>query len=458
MAESPTHDEGSGYLPIGSFADWATLVINNRVWDACVERLDDARPRTASAASDSPSYRRSLIAAAALNSGAIEGLHGAGRGLTRSVINNVAVWEPLVRSSEGSLAEAFVKASIEGFDMALDVATHADVLSEVWIRSLHDVVCAPQKTVPVVTSIDGQLVRTDRPFLRGAYKSGPNNVELADGSVHWYCPVAEVPIEMQRLVDALRSPEFEAAHPVLQASFAHHGFVAIHPFQDGNGRVARILASIYLLRAASIPLFIYDDERLPYFDALAAADRDDRQAFVNFVERISLDTLGFASDLARRTASPLTVTQPRERIAEDISLAARRLDELVASEFRRLGDTISVGKDIVKRWEPMHFGATDQAVNGRWPVTTVAAQIRLESESTKAGASRFFRVFASESTDTVFPISVGANEATADLEFRLDDLHPKISTRAEIRVETMIQRVVEELAREAQREIDQRGG
>jgi hypothetical protein len=56
---------------------------------------------------------------------------------------------------------------------------------------------------------------------------------------------------MRRFVDDLCSPAFLRAHPAVQA-FAHYGLMAIHPFQDGTSRMARLLASIDTMRACSV--------------------------------------------------------------------------------------------------------------------------------------------------------------------------------------------------------------
>jgi Fic family protein len=53
---------------------------------------------------------------------------------------------------------------------------------------------------------------------------------------------------MARLVAELGSERFIKAHPIAQASYTHYCLAAIHPFADGNGRVARAVASTYLYR------------------------------------------------------------------------------------------------------------------------------------------------------------------------------------------------------------------
>ena len=88
---------------------------------------------------------------------------------------------------------------------------------------------------------------------------------------------------MHRFCQELRGEAFLSAHPILQAAYAHYAFVVVHPFTDGNGRVARALASVYTVRAASLPLLILADQRPVYLDSLEAADAGNFQRFVGFI-------------------------------------------------------------------------------------------------------------------------------------------------------------------------------
>ena len=77
--------------------------------------------------------------------------------------------------------------------------------------------------------------------------------------------------------------EHGAVSPEVEAAWLHHRFTQIHPFQDGNGRVARWLASLVLIRAGWFPLIVSDTrgERDDYLGALAGADRGDLAPLVD---------------------------------------------------------------------------------------------------------------------------------------------------------------------------------
>jgi len=133
----------------------------------------------------------------------------------------------------------------------------------------------------------------------------PNNPTRQNGSVHEYAPVEQVAVEMDNLVEMFNQSVSEEA-AVVGAAWLHHRFVQIHPFQDGNGRVARALASIVLLRAELFPLHIRREDRDVYIDALEEADRGSLDALVQlFAARERDDMLWAVSELAREAVAPI---------------------------------------------------------------------------------------------------------------------------------------------------------
>ena len=65
---------------------------------------------------------------------------------------------------------------------------------------------------------------------------------------------------------------------------AHEGLVTVHPFSDGNGRTARLLMNLLLLRAGFPPVVIRPQDRLQYHDSLAAVQLDaDRSTYYPFL-------------------------------------------------------------------------------------------------------------------------------------------------------------------------------
>ncbi len=95
-------------------------------------------------------------------------------------------------------------------------------------------------------------------------------------------PVA-VPGLMADLGDWLHSGEVAALHPVERATLAHFRLVHIHPFTDGNGRTARLLMNLLLMRTGYPPAVIRVEDRPAYYDALDAARDGDTEPFVRLV-------------------------------------------------------------------------------------------------------------------------------------------------------------------------------
>jgi len=72
------------------------------------------------------------------------------------------------------------------------------------------------------------------------------------------------------------------ANPIVKAAICHFIFVSIHPFIDGNGRVARLLHS-WILLSENYPLFAFDpDNKYTYFNLLEKARNEDIEEFIDF--------------------------------------------------------------------------------------------------------------------------------------------------------------------------------
>jgi Fic family protein len=74
-------------------------------------------------------------------------------------------------------------------------------------------------------------------------------------------------------------------HPVVLAAQAHHRLVAIHPFVDGNGRTARLVMNLLLMRNGYPPTVILRTNRRRYYSVLAKADSGNTGALENFIGR-----------------------------------------------------------------------------------------------------------------------------------------------------------------------------
>ena len=104
------------------------------------------------------------------------------------------------------------------------------------------------------------------------------------GSGHVPPPPSDVPRLMGRFVDWLNGAG-DRLHPVELAAVAHAYLTAIHPFTDGNGRVARLLMNLLLLRSGYPLAIIRKERRRAYYKALEEADRGRARPIANLVAR-----------------------------------------------------------------------------------------------------------------------------------------------------------------------------
>jgi Fic family protein len=284
------------YRSFPSFAEWSVDDLDLRFWRKALDRLESERARSSPEAV--AKAHEFAIRTAAVDTAAIEGFYPVDRGFTFSVAAQTGAWQHYF-DERGEKARATFEDQLRSFELVMDAATHALPVVEALIRSLHELVCASQSTFRVLTDQGWQ----DQELTKGEYKRLPNNPHLPDGRQHHYAPPIRVKEEMERLVAELATPAFLAAQAPLQAAYAHYAFVAIHPFADGNGRVARALTSIYLVRATSVPFVLFADQKPGYQDALGEADRGNWGAFSEYVRDRSMDGM-------RAAATSLVAARP----------------------------------------------------------------------------------------------------------------------------------------------------
>lgn len=104
---------------------------------------------------------------------------------------------------------------------------------------------------------------------------------IVTGSHYPVADPEEIPEKMGQLFGWIRK-ERERYHPVEFAAKLHKRFVFIHPFKDGNGRVARLLMNLALIQDGYLPAIVPPVLRLDYVSLLERAHRDD-QGFTEFI-------------------------------------------------------------------------------------------------------------------------------------------------------------------------------
>jgi Fic family protein len=285
----------ASYKPFPPFSEWANCsvdVVRFERHSAELNKLKEESPNALERALEI------VKRAAALDTGAIEGLYETDRGFTFTVAVQAAHWETAL-AEKGPKVRPLFESQLKAYDYVLDFATQKMPIAEAWIRELHEVVCESQDTYEVHTAVGKQY----QPLRRGEYKKNSNHVLQRDGSIHSWAPVDLTPTEMHRLCEELRSDAFNSAHPIMQSAYTHYAFISVHPFADGNGRVARALASVFTYRAESIPLLVLKGDA-QYLPALEAADRGDFQQFIDFVLEKAIDTIRLTAQSLKAAQAP----------------------------------------------------------------------------------------------------------------------------------------------------------
>jgi Fic family protein len=139
---------------------------------------------------------------------------------------------------------------------------------------------------------------TQKQIIPGQYKTTPNHVKLPNGEIFRYAEPEDVQREMQELIDWYRD-EAADLHPLITAAMLHYRFVCIHPFDEGNGRVSRLLMNYHLMKNDMPPIIIKSDDKKNYLTALSKADAGDEESFITYVGEQLLWSLDLAINARR---------------------------------------------------------------------------------------------------------------------------------------------------------------
>ena len=303
------------WKPISNLPDDVSAVANSELRSLASVWLEQKDGLLSSGALDD--FNERLKRQWAIETGIIERVYTLDRGTTQLLIEK-GIDSSLIPSSATDRNPELVAAMIGDHQDAVEGIFAAvkgqRPLSTSYVKELHAVLTRHQETVTAVDSL-GRTVEV--PLIRGEYKKQPNNPTRSNGAVHEYCPPEQVSSEMDRLVELHCKHSSDGVPPEVQAAWLHHAFTQIHPFQDGNGRVARALASMVLIKADWFPLTITEDDgHERYVEALEAADQGDFRTFVSFtasiLKRTFVTALSIAGQVQRRQQVDQVITAARD--------------------------------------------------------------------------------------------------------------------------------------------------
>jgi hypothetical protein len=210
---------------------------------------------------------------------------------------------------------------------------------------------------------------------------------------------------MDRLIGWLA--DYSNEDPVVVAAWTHHRFTQIHPYQDGNGRVSRAIATMILLRAGLLPLVIDRDLRIEYLDALESADLGSLEPLARMFARLERNAILQAlsvdadADISRQqslTSAVISALQDKfgkrqiQKVAElrrvnEVAVGLRRLAE--SSLKGSFGEIESTVADVGKTEAFVHYGGSDRG-NGHWYKYEVASSARAVGKFANFSENHYF--------------------------------------------------------------------
>ncbi|MDQ6724688.1 MAG: Fic family protein [Actinomycetota bacterium] len=308
----------------------------------------------------------------AIETGVIERIYTLDRGTTELLIDR-GIDSSLIphgaTDQDPETVVQIIRDQQEAVEWLFDIVGRSREISTSFVKELHALMTRHQNTASGRDQFGNSV---EMPLIHGDWKLRPNNPSRPDGTTHEYCPPEQVAPEMERLVALHLAHETAGVAPEVEAAWLHHRFTQIHPFQDGNGRVARALASLVSIRAGWFPLVVTRDHRDTYIAALEEADDGDLRAlaatFVALERKALVDALAIA----------------REVIGE-----RHRVDQVIAS----IGEIFAKRtEDRRSEWERAKQLANILHAQALRRFTTVAEEL----ESQVGTAYPEFRVFADD--------------------------------------------------------------
>lgn len=268
-------------------------------------------------------------------------------------------------------------ASNVGLRMMTEEATVKDIpLTQNFIRTLHKTLLRDDYT----RNLPGG-VQTSYVIHAGQYKTRPNSVITRYGDRFEYASPEETPGLMADLVDWYNATEQEGKlSPVELAALFHYRYIRIHPFEDGNGRIARLMVN-YILTRHNYPMIVVRSRKKgEYLEALhqadlevgpvpsdgAHADIKDIRLFLKYFnelvatevyndvlfiseknenvwwydgERIAFRTPNYTKILnAMRTQPTLTLSDMKEETGISITAIQKLINQLISKKYVERGE------------------------------------------------------------------------------------------------------------------------
>ncbi len=221
-----------------------------------------------------------------------------------------------------------------------------DYLTEQKIKNLNEILLVRPFWKDAITP-SGQATR--REIKIGNYKEFPNSVRLPNGEMFNYTSPTDTHIQMGELIQWYREEEEKKElHPIALAALLHYKFVLIHPFDDGNGRVSRLLMNYVLIKNELPPVVIKSANKKEYLSALNKADTGDIESFIEYIAQ----QLIWSLELSIKAAKGESIDEPGDLDKKIKQLKQKlRVDEKQKIKYTR--DSSQMYDALVGSIEPL---------------------------------------------------------------------------------------------------------
>jgi hypothetical protein len=213
--------------------------------------------------------------------------------------------------------------------------------------------------------------------------------------------------------------EKSSQHPLKIAAKLHDDFLLIHPFDDGNGRVGRLLVNYVLLRAGFPPLIIKATDKANYLAALRLADVGQVEALTDYLAR----QLEWSLNLCLRAAKGESLVEPSD-IEKEIAIFIREQETNRVEVKKRSAETF---RELYKLgWEHL-FSTFEEKIGKLSPLfseTVVTVSPSGKSEYRNDWRRAFQHFVERTPHNTAFQIQIGLKgyKGAAEMPFAVDSL------------------------------------
>jgi len=151
------------------------------------------------------------------------------------------------------------KNDAEAFDLMIKLVHAEKPVSQDIIQQIHEIVTKG------ILEVSGKY-RTEHVRITGSKTTPPSFSKIVKLMDEYISNIRELKLQ-----------------PIKKAAFIQHELVLIHPFLDGNGRVARLITNLYLMNQGYPPIVLKKEDRRKYYRVLQSADDGDLSPFANFI-------------------------------------------------------------------------------------------------------------------------------------------------------------------------------